>query len=185
LVYKRNRYYDPASGRFTSQDPLGLGGGLNVYGFAGGDPVNEDDPFGLCIGESPLQEQANKVQNGTEHCNSLFAFVIGSTGASISAIKSTLKEVFKKLGIEGPLPKMSPGKWGSPQRGSSKLGYRLDPAHPDRAADDPESGPHINWWDWRSGKKGSGGKKGAEPIREPEVPKPKDVPIEDLPIDIF
>jgi RHS repeat-associated protein len=48
LVYKRNRYYDPASGKFTSQDPLGLGGGLNVYGFAGGDPVNGDDPFGLC-----------------------------------------------------------------------------------------------------------------------------------------
>ena len=47
LVYKRNRYYDPASGRFTSQDPLGIGGGLNVYGFANGDPVNQDDPFGL------------------------------------------------------------------------------------------------------------------------------------------
>ena len=46
LLYKRNRYYDPASGRFTSQDPLGLGGGLNVYGFAGGDPVNQDDPLG-------------------------------------------------------------------------------------------------------------------------------------------
>src|SRR6185312_12184413 len=50
LLYKRNRYYDPASGKFTSQDPLGLGGGLNVYGFAGGDPVNLDDPFGLCPG---------------------------------------------------------------------------------------------------------------------------------------
>src|SRR5690242_13025299 len=48
LLYKRNRYYDPASGRFTSQDPLGLGGSLNVYGFADGDPVNDDDRFGLC-----------------------------------------------------------------------------------------------------------------------------------------
>jgi len=53
LVYKRNRYYDPASGRFISQDPLGLGGGLNVYGFAGGDPVNQDDPCGLCPGPDP------------------------------------------------------------------------------------------------------------------------------------
>ena len=25
-----------------------MGGGLNLYGFAGGDPVNFDDPFGLC-----------------------------------------------------------------------------------------------------------------------------------------
>ena len=40
LLYRRNRYYDPASGRFTQQDPIGLGGGLNVYGFAGGDPVS-------------------------------------------------------------------------------------------------------------------------------------------------
>jgi hypothetical protein len=28
--------------------PFGLAGGLNLYGFAGGDPVNFSDPFGLC-----------------------------------------------------------------------------------------------------------------------------------------
>jgi RHS repeat-associated protein len=48
LVYGRNRYYDPAAGRFTQEDPIGIGGGLNVYGFAGEDSVNESDPFGLC-----------------------------------------------------------------------------------------------------------------------------------------
>jgi len=48
LLYKRNRYFDPASGRFTQADPIGLGGGLNLYGFANGDPVNYSDPFGLC-----------------------------------------------------------------------------------------------------------------------------------------
>ena len=48
LVYKRNRYYDAGSGRFTQEDPIGLAGGLNAYGFAGGDPVNYADPFGLC-----------------------------------------------------------------------------------------------------------------------------------------
>src|SRR5690242_2705607 len=69
LLYKRNRYYDPASGRFTSQDPLGLGGGLNVYGFAGGDPVNQDDPFGLCPwNETPRQSRANHTQSGLEPC---------------------------------------------------------------------------------------------------------------------
>jgi uncharacterized protein RhaS with RHS repeats len=44
----RNRYYDPNTGRFTQEDPIGLAGGLNLYGFAGGDPVNFSDPFGLC-----------------------------------------------------------------------------------------------------------------------------------------
>jgi gas vesicle protein len=29
-------------------DPIELAGGLNAYGFAGGDPVNYSDPFGLC-----------------------------------------------------------------------------------------------------------------------------------------
>ena len=48
LEYRRNRYYDPKSGRFTQEDPIGLGGGLNLYGFGGGDPVNYSDPFGLC-----------------------------------------------------------------------------------------------------------------------------------------
>ena len=32
----------------TQQDPIGIAGGANVYGFAGGDPVNFGDPFGLC-----------------------------------------------------------------------------------------------------------------------------------------
>jgi RHS repeat-associated protein len=47
LYYRRNRYYDPSTGRFTQEDPIGLAGGLNVYGFAEGDPVSFSDPFGL------------------------------------------------------------------------------------------------------------------------------------------
>jgi RHS repeat-associated protein len=47
LMYRRNRYYDPATGRFTQEDPIGLAGGLNQYGYANGDPVNFSDPFGL------------------------------------------------------------------------------------------------------------------------------------------
>jgi len=49
LMYRRNRYYDPTTGRFTQEDPLGLGGGMNAYGFGNGDPVNFSDPFGLCV----------------------------------------------------------------------------------------------------------------------------------------
>ncbi len=47
LTYARNRMYDPGTGRFTQEDPIGLAGGLNGYGFASGDPVNYGDPFGL------------------------------------------------------------------------------------------------------------------------------------------
>ena len=48
LDYRRNRQYDPTTGRFTQEDPIGLAGGLNLYGYANGDPVNFSDPFGLC-----------------------------------------------------------------------------------------------------------------------------------------
>lgn len=27
---------------------MGLAGGMNLYGYAGGDPINRSDPFGLC-----------------------------------------------------------------------------------------------------------------------------------------
>ncbi len=56
VAYRRNRYYSPTTGRFTSSDPIGLAGGLNLYGFAEGDPVNFADPFGLfpCGPATPL-----------------------------------------------------------------------------------------------------------------------------------
>jgi hypothetical protein len=47
LMYKRNRYYNPQTGQFTQPDPIGLVGGLNIYGFAAGDPVSYTDPYGL------------------------------------------------------------------------------------------------------------------------------------------
>ena len=47
LYYYRARYYSPEIGRFISQDPSGLAAGLNLYEYAGDDPVNFDDPLGL------------------------------------------------------------------------------------------------------------------------------------------
>ena len=48
LYYVRGRWYDPAVGRFVSQDPLGLIAGPNLYTFAGNDPINGADPSGMC-----------------------------------------------------------------------------------------------------------------------------------------
>jgi RHS repeat-associated protein len=47
--YRRNRYYDATTGRFTQEDPIGLAGGTNLYGYANGDPVGYSDPYGLKV----------------------------------------------------------------------------------------------------------------------------------------
>ena len=46
LLLLSHRYYDPATGRFVNRDPIGYSGGINLYGFAGGNPVNRIDPDG-------------------------------------------------------------------------------------------------------------------------------------------
>lgn len=47
LYYDRARYLDPSLGRFVSEDPIGLAGGMNLYAFVGNDPVNRGDPSGM------------------------------------------------------------------------------------------------------------------------------------------
>jgi RHS repeat-associated protein len=66
LLYRRNRYYNPSAGRFTQEDPIGLAGGLNTYGFANGDPVGYSDPYGLspCSAIRGQMEQVAKDMAG-------------------------------------------------------------------------------------------------------------------------
>jgi RHS repeat-associated protein len=47
VYYMRNRWYEPKSGRFLSEDPIGLNGGINQYAYALQDPINARDPSGL------------------------------------------------------------------------------------------------------------------------------------------
>jgi RHS repeat-associated protein len=46
LYYMRARWYDPGPGRFISEDPIGLAGGINQYAFSASDPINGSDPSG-------------------------------------------------------------------------------------------------------------------------------------------
>ncbi len=47
LHYNWYRYYDPKTGRYLTPDPIGLAGGVNLYGYCLGDPVNLEDAEGL------------------------------------------------------------------------------------------------------------------------------------------
>ena len=55
LFYNWNRYYNPATGRYISSDPIGLNGGINTFLYAAASPVMYIDPEGLqaalaCVG---------------------------------------------------------------------------------------------------------------------------------------
>jgi RHS repeat-associated protein len=47
LYQMQARYYDPEARRFIHADPIGFGGGPNLYSYANCDPVNRIDPEGL------------------------------------------------------------------------------------------------------------------------------------------
>jgi RHS repeat-associated protein len=50
--YNYFRDYDPSIGRYIESDPIGLRGGLNIYGYAGSRPIVRFDRLGLYAGDS-------------------------------------------------------------------------------------------------------------------------------------
>lgn len=55
LHYNRHRYYNPSTGQFTTQDPIGLLGGTNSYQYAP-NPTQWVDPTGLTCKESKYKD---------------------------------------------------------------------------------------------------------------------------------
>ncbi|HUS12636.1 MAG TPA: Ig-like domain-containing protein, partial [Pyrinomonadaceae bacterium] len=47
LLHYRARSYDPQLGRFISEDPIGLTGGINQFAYVANNPQNAKDPSGL------------------------------------------------------------------------------------------------------------------------------------------
>jgi RHS repeat-associated protein len=51
LYYYGYRYYSPELGRWVRRDPIGERGGINLYGFAGNEPIGTKDSYGLVAWE--------------------------------------------------------------------------------------------------------------------------------------
>jgi|GEM_PF-3220509 len=62
------RYYEPFGGRFISPDPAGHAGSMDLYSYAGGDPINNVDPDGrlaIAMGQfaaPPTPEKTSVLQ---------------------------------------------------------------------------------------------------------------------------
>src|SRR5690606_5753619 len=66
--YHRMRYYDPELGRFLSEDPIGLAGGINPYLHAANDPANLRDPSGL---QAECPEHSRGWDPWASHCEGI------------------------------------------------------------------------------------------------------------------
>ncbi len=49
LYYYRARYYHSGYGRFVAEDPIGIAGGINYYGYVDENPIRWRDPYGLLL----------------------------------------------------------------------------------------------------------------------------------------
>jgi RHS repeat-associated protein len=63
LQYNRARWYDPATGRFISQDPIGFeAGDANLYRYVGNSPTLFVDPSGL-VETEPMEDLVDTIEN--------------------------------------------------------------------------------------------------------------------------
>jgi RHS repeat-associated protein len=100
FYYNRHRFYDPAMGRYITQDPIGFQGGMNLYAYAGGDPVNYVDPHGLIL---PLLAAA-----------AVFVVKAVTMAATAYAAYETAKFAYRALTCPGSLTKEDFFEHGGP-----------------------------------------------------------------------
>src|SRR5439155_5754578 len=75
------RYFDPSSGRWTSEDPLGLLPDSNQYRYVGNNSTNLTDPSGLAPNEGG---SLGAIMGGS------FSGIAGSIGAIVGSPSYTL-----------------------------------------------------------------------------------------------
>jgi len=62
----RSRFYDQRTGRWTQEDPIGIAGGLNLYGYVGNNPVMFTDPFGLKVCYKGTESDVQGLKEASE-----------------------------------------------------------------------------------------------------------------------
>ncbi|WP_269630897.1 Ig-like domain repeat protein [Pelomonas sp. BJYL3] len=106
LHYNFRRYYDPETGRYITQDPIGLEGGGNMYRYAEADPANLTDPTGEIVPFVGAAAEAAAIYGECVlGCTAEEAMTDAVTGECVD-LKSSLKDCAKSC-IVGPLGKLA------------------------------------------------------------------------------
>ena len=104
----RNRQYNPTLGRFMQTDPIGIAGGVNLYAYVGGDPVNAVDPWGLdkeMITRSQCTDRGGTVvgpprgMSGSDRC--VFLGWIPSVTTALDGVSNWFGSVQQAAGERG------------------------------------------------------------------------------------
>ena len=68
LNFAKYRAIDGVTGRWINRDPIREGGGINLYGYAYANPINEIDLDGLCGDVTPLPQKIVSCGRAKELC---------------------------------------------------------------------------------------------------------------------
>ncbi|WP_233842209.1 RHS repeat-associated core domain-containing protein [Dyella sp. 2HG41-7] len=98
LVYMQARYYDPATGRFLSVDPIGLSSQTSFeiarYTYAGNNPIGNSDPTGAFT---------EGMTGGQIECEVYSCQITGSDSAQVQRAQTAMNEANDALKDQGVL----------------------------------------------------------------------------------
>ncbi len=156
LYFYRARYYDPASGRFISEDPVGFDGGdINVYRYSFNEPVLLIDPSGLTVTCS-YNQVSGRLSCTDDSTGQQVVNTVGYSGGNSGQCPECVNNpYFQSAHDQGPIPvgnySIGPGyPWNgmqnvlrlTPQPGSSQLSFDRSPGlliHGDKKTGPPKS----------------------------------------------
>ena len=105
LYLCEHRYYDAATGRWITRDPIGYEGGINLYGYTSGNPMGRSDLDGFDWIEYTGQQYSWYKGNVGDHRNAVFSVPATSGGIGLQSPNYVGVKASNTIGPSGgPIP---------------------------------------------------------------------------------